>query len=128
MSGGVAKFLKEKLVDRTLNDCRKKCDPSSGGCAHRLRGSLQVAHFLEAQLTFTTKRGYLDVPCPFLTTKDDEQAARYLNVLEDLVIRIRDFAGMASTLRTINAVREVAREVDEYRQRNPMEVIAEAAD
>ena len=133
MTAKMAKFIQEGLVNKTFNDHHEKCSalvpfgadiPSGIGCPHEIRRSLQVAQVLDAGLHIGKKRAHLDIPCPYLGDVDAED---HIKTLEVLVKRLRAFSSNLPTNRSRLAMHEVARQVEEYAQRNAMEVIAESS-
>lgn len=126
MSREVAETIVEHLVDKTLKDHygRRECRDDED-CPHILYGTLDVARFLEAQITIGAKRARLDLPCPY-TSEDSTVVAARRHVMRNVGTRIHQFGNELPKLRTSirEAMAKIAREVHVYEGRNEMEVLA----
>jgi len=126
LTAKVAKFIRESLVDKTFNGHFKikKCSVDPTGltlCSHEQSRSLHVARLVEARITVGSKRGYLDVPCPY-SLEDSED---HIKLLDVLVKRLKGFAETLKVPRTKDACLRACEEIDAYAHRNAMEVLAE---
>jgi len=122
-----ATAIVEQLVDKTFKDHQAKCWSADAGCfdpacGHAVRGTLQVARLIEAQITIGVKRARLDIPCPHARGDADEQ----IKTLNLLAIRLRDFGARLSHKQNRLAWLAAADQVEAYANRNAMEVLAEA--
>jgi len=126
-----ARKIREKLVDKTLEDHYSKCVPVKdegykdyeSDCPHQFPGrSLDVARLVESGIEVGKKRGKLDVPCPYTTSDPKDHIA----VLVKLADRLRSF-GMTEPRNMAKAFSRAADEVDAYAHRTEMEVLAEQA-
>lgn len=124
MSAKTAKWLRESLVDRTLQD-HEKCDPEAEEpCIHVRSWNLPVALHFEAGIKINKKRATLDIQCPYST----ENAQGQILLFKYMADRIKAFAhaqGVHKQQR--EAAMRVRDEILAYANRNAMQVIAEAA-
>ncbi len=123
LTAKVAKQIQDSLVDRTFNDHAKKCWDSTD-CHHVTEGNMDVARLVESGISVGKKRGYLDVPCPYMASPNPKPE-KSIQVLDCLVTRLRAFAGAEKNPRTKEAMLRCAQEVEDYAHRNIMEIMAE---
>jgi hypothetical protein len=126
MTREVAETIVEHIVDRTFKDHyeRRECQDNED-CHHIVHGTLDVARFLESNMTIGKKRARLDLPCPY-TSEDTTVVWSRRRVMRDVGYRLRQFGDDLANLRpTIRrAMKKIADEVLAYEGRNEMEVLA----
>ena len=129
MTAKTAKFLSERLVDKTFKShvaCRifqESMDPADQ-CRHYRQGTIFVARAMEAGLKIGTKRATLDVRCPYSTS----DPGNHVKLLLHTARRIEAFGSAGGVkLQVKTACKRIEEAIIIYANRNVMLVIAEAA-
>jgi len=121
MSAKTAEVI-QALANLTHADHASKCGDVEGPCVHEKARTLPVADLITNGIKIGKKRATFDVPDPY--SEDDHVEVRQL--LHLLATRIGSFAPKQKT-QTQDALDRVVEEIRAYADRNPLEVIAEAA-
>lgn len=120
MSAKTAQVIVE-LGRRTDADHRAKCADIDGPCPHD-GGNLAVADLIRNSIKIGQKRATLDLPDPYAS----DDFAMGIKVLHLFAERVKIFARREKQ-QTTTALERIAEEAIHYANRNPLEVIAEAA-
>ena len=118
-----------QLSERTFKDHEKKCIEGcilllETPCRHMTSRNLDVAELVKNKLTISKTRAHLDIPDPYST----EDYADTIEVLKMLARRLLAFAETQSHPQQKKAWQKIAKEVKDYADRNPLEVLADCAD
>lgn len=124
MTAKTAEWIFANLCEKTFKDHVAKCDDRRAEpCYHEESLSLDVARFLADNMKIGKKRATVDFPCPYSTNDAKRQATLY----DCVILRLISFSAVQGKTQVRVACERICDELQAYRNRNAMQVIAESA-